>query len=175
MRTILLVIAVLAVIAIVALRTRSWLPPTPQPIVIQSQGPTVERLQRLSHLVTTKVLIADVLVGEGEGHVGAWLIKGDALIGVDLSRAKITTKDNAAKASDDLPTATRTTDLACRSFPDANLGGPEDHLGTLERRRRQVEGSGDARSPEADCPSRHIERVHYPVESCRGGNHCGVL
>jgi hypothetical protein len=60
---------------------------------IVSQGPTVERLQRLAHLVTMRVYVADVLTAEGEGYRGAWLIKGDALIGVDLSRARITTKD----------------------------------------------------------------------------------
>ncbi len=99
MRSLFLVLAVLAIVAAVLLRGRAWLPrmPTPTPIVIQSQGPTVERLQRLSHLVTTKILIADVLVGEGEGHVGAWLIKGDALLGVDLSRAKIISKDDTTR------------------------------------------------------------------------------
>jgi hypothetical protein len=61
-------------------------------------------LQRLSHLVTTKVLIADVLVGEGEGHVGAWLVKGDALLGVDLRRAKIVAKDDSSRrATIELP------------------------------------------------------------------------
>ena len=60
-----------------------------KPTAVLSQGPTVERLQRLAHLVTTRVYIADVLVGEGEGCRGAWLIKGDALIGIDLSQAKI--------------------------------------------------------------------------------------
>ena len=72
MRTIVLVLVVLAILAVLAWRGRSWLPrsPTPAPIAIHSQGPTVERLQRLSHLVTTKVLIADVLVGEGEGMSG---------------------------------------------------------------------------------------------------------
>ena len=97
MRTLIPVLAVLAILAVLALRGRSWLSRSPQPIVIQSLGPTVERLQKLSHLVTTKVLIADVLVGEGEGHVGAWLVKGDALLGVDLSRAKIIAKDDAAR------------------------------------------------------------------------------
>ncbi len=97
MRTLIPVLAVLTILAVLALRGRSWLSRSPQPIVIQSLGPTVERLQKLSHLVTTKVLIADVLVGEGEGHVGAWLVKGDALLGVDLSRAKIIAKDDTAR------------------------------------------------------------------------------
>jgi hypothetical protein len=42
----------------------------PAPITVQSQGPTIQRLERLSHLVTSRVSVANVLVGEGEGwHV----------------------------------------------------------------------------------------------------------
>ena len=72
-------------------------PAMPAPVVVHSQGPTVERLERLSHLVTTRVYVADVLVGEGEGCRGAWLIKGDALVGVNLGRARIAEKDEATK------------------------------------------------------------------------------
>jgi hypothetical protein len=67
--------------------------PKPSAIQITSQGPTIERLARLMHLVTTRIYISDVLTGEGEGCRGAWLIRGDALIGVDLRQAKITDKD----------------------------------------------------------------------------------
>ena len=64
--------------------------PAPKPPAVQvtSQGPTVERLARLMHLVTTRVYIADVLTAEGEGYRGAWLIKGDALIGVNLRQRR---------------------------------------------------------------------------------------
>jgi len=72
-------------------------PPPSPPVVIHSQGPTIERLERLSHLVVTRVYVADVLVGEGEGCKGAWLIKGDALVGVNLGRARIEEKDEATK------------------------------------------------------------------------------
>ena len=65
--------------------------------VVQSQGPTVERLERLSHLVASRIHIADVLVGEGEGCRGAWLVRGDALVGVNLGRARITEKHEATK------------------------------------------------------------------------------
>ncbi len=64
---------------------------------MHSQGPTIEKLERLSQLVTTRVQIADVLTGEGSGCKGAWLIKGDALIAVDLSKAAIIEKDEAVK------------------------------------------------------------------------------
>lgn len=76
----------------------------PSTMEIVSQGPTVERLARLAHLVTTRVYIADVLTGEGEGYHGAWLIKGDALIGVDLRGAAITEKDlSSRRATISLP------------------------------------------------------------------------
>lgn len=70
---------------------------TPAAFVVCSQGPTVERLERLSHLVTARVYVADVLVGEGEGCRGAWLIKGDALVGVNLGHARIAEKDEATR------------------------------------------------------------------------------
>jgi hypothetical protein len=69
-------------------------PPT---VVVTSQGPTIERLERLSHLVTSRVYVVDVLIGEGEGCRGAWLIRGDALIAVPLNKAAITEKDESAK------------------------------------------------------------------------------
>jgi hypothetical protein len=67
------------------------------PIVVQSQGPTLQRLEQLSHLVTTRVFIADVLVGEGSGCKGAWLLRGDGLISVDLSKAAIIEKDESCR------------------------------------------------------------------------------
>jgi hypothetical protein len=102
MRTLILLIAVLTVAA-VAFVSRRWQQPASLSVIV-SQGPTVEKLQRLSHLVTTKVIIADILVGRGEGYIGAWLVKGDGLLGVNLSRAKIVAKDDAARrATIELP------------------------------------------------------------------------
>ena len=71
--------------------------PVPDSVHVQSQGPTVERLQRLSQLVTLQVMVADVLVGEGEGSRGSWLIKGDALLGTDLAKAQIIDRDDDAR------------------------------------------------------------------------------
>ena len=45
----------------------------------------------------TRVYIADVLVGEGEGCKGVWLLHGDALIAVDVRKAAISEKDEATK------------------------------------------------------------------------------
>jgi len=54
-------------------------------------------LEQLSHLVVTRVLVADVLVGEGNGCRGAWLIRGDALIAVNLRQAAIVERNETAK------------------------------------------------------------------------------
>jgi hypothetical protein len=69
----------------------------PPPLIVVSSGPTIERLERLSQLVTSKVTICDVLVGVSDDSKGAFLIRGDALIGLDLSKAVITEKDESAK------------------------------------------------------------------------------
>ncbi|MCE9552607.1 MAG: DUF4230 domain-containing protein [Planctomycetes bacterium] len=85
----LLLILGIAVVSAIFLLPRPLSPAIPVPTVVHSQGPTVERLERLSHLATTRVYVVDVLVGQGEGCRGAWLIKGDALVGVNLSQARI--------------------------------------------------------------------------------------
>jgi hypothetical protein len=51
------------------------------------------------HLVTVRVSVADVLVGEGEGCRGAWLIKGDALLGIDLAQTRIVERDEATRCA----------------------------------------------------------------------------
>ena len=95
--TVLLLILLTAATAWILVLPRLVPPATPAPVVVHSQGPTIERLERLSHLVTMRVQVADVLVGEGEGCRGAWLIKGDALVGVNLGRARIAEKDETTK------------------------------------------------------------------------------
>lgn len=89
-------VAAVLVAAAVAIALR--LVPAPEgPTVVLSQGPTVERLEQLNHLVTMRVFVADVLTAEGESCRGAWLIRGDALLGVNLGRAKILDKSEEAK------------------------------------------------------------------------------
>jgi hypothetical protein len=95
--TVLLLVLLIAAVSWIFVPPRLVPPAAPAPVVVHSQGPTVERLERLSQLVTTRVYVADVLVGEGEGCRGAWLIKGDALVGVNLGRARIEEKDEATK------------------------------------------------------------------------------
>lgn len=61
--------------------------------VTWSSRPTVEAIQRLTQLVTTRVTISDVLTGEADGVRGIWLIKGDALLSIDLSDVEIQVVD----------------------------------------------------------------------------------
>ena len=72
-----------------------------QPKIV-SLGPTVEEVQKLSELVTLRIYISDVLVGCDEqwnGNVeAAFLIKGDALISVDLAQMQVS-KDQEKKTA----------------------------------------------------------------------------
>jgi uncharacterized protein DUF4230 len=63
------------------------------PPAVRSVGPTVVQLERLQHLVATRVQVADVLVGESRWLEGSWIIQGDALLAVDMSKAEIRDKD----------------------------------------------------------------------------------
>src|SRR5438132_1571070 len=60
-------------------------------------GLTVERLQPLSSLVTARVDVADVVETTLAGHTGsvrvAILVKGDFLLGTDLSAARFEAVD----------------------------------------------------------------------------------
>ena len=94
--TILFLVALVAsLVSLVLVLPRLQAPFTP--ITVQSQGPTIQRLERLNQLVTTRVSVADVLVGEGDGCRGAWLIRGDALIAVNLGQARITARREDTK------------------------------------------------------------------------------
>ena len=66
---------------------------------IHSLGPTVSQLERISELVPIRIHVADVLIAQGEGYRGAWLIKGDAVLSCDVSRAKIVHIDSAARSA----------------------------------------------------------------------------
>jgi hypothetical protein len=60
---------------------------------IWSTGPTIEHIQSLGQLVSTKVSISDVMTGESESVRGVWLIKGDALLGIDLTNPTVQVGD----------------------------------------------------------------------------------
>jgi hypothetical protein len=63
-------------------------PHVTSPRVTHSAGQPVIQLERIGELAPVRIHVADVLVAEGEGYRGAWLIKGDALITCDFSIAK---------------------------------------------------------------------------------------
>ena len=70
---------------------------------MRSVGPTIVQLERLQYLVSTRVHVADVLVGESRWLEGSWIIQGDALIGVDMKKAEIRDTDQKARNSGDYP------------------------------------------------------------------------
>jgi Protein of unknown function (DUF4230) len=76
---------------------------TPAPGNTTDTGLLIEQIQQLSSLVTTKVDVADVQVTQINGYLGgvkaAILIKGDFLLGVDLSRANFEEVNPAAKTA----------------------------------------------------------------------------
>jgi hypothetical protein len=66
-----------------------------------STGPTITELEKLGHLCTLRVHVADVLQLNDQrwyGDIqGAWIVKGDALVAVDMRQAHIQTKDLQAR------------------------------------------------------------------------------
>ena len=64
-----------------------------------SSGPTMVQLERLQYLVSTRVHVADVLVGESRWLEGSWIIQGDALLAVDMAKAEIKDRNEQAKTA----------------------------------------------------------------------------
>jgi hypothetical protein len=66
-----------------------------------SAGPTITQIRELADLVTAKVTIADARETTLSGYLGdvkaLLVVRGDALLGPDLSRAKIVSCDSATK------------------------------------------------------------------------------
>ncbi len=69
------------------------------PPAVRSVGPTMVQLEKLQYLVSTRVHVADVLVGESRWLEGSWIIQGDALIAVDMSKAEIKGRDDKARGA----------------------------------------------------------------------------
>jgi hypothetical protein len=90
------VIMLVLVIGITRLLTRH----TPV-LVSSSSGPTIQQIQGLSNLVTAKVTIADARETTLSGYLGdvkaLLVVRGDALLGPDLSQARIISCDDARK------------------------------------------------------------------------------
>jgi hypothetical protein len=64
-----------------------------------SSGPTLVQLERLQYLVSTRVHVADVLVGESRWLEGSWITQGDALLAVDMAKAEIKDRNEQAKTA----------------------------------------------------------------------------
>src|SRR5271165_6704070 len=69
------------------------------PPAVRSIGPTMVQLERLQYLVSTRVHVADVLVGESRWFAGSWIIQGDALLAVDMKKAEIRDADRKARTA----------------------------------------------------------------------------
>jgi hypothetical protein len=69
------------------------------PPSFSSSGPTIVQLERLQYVVSTRVHVADVLVGESRWLEGSWIIQGDALLAVDMAKAVIKDRNDQAKTS----------------------------------------------------------------------------
>lgn len=63
---------------------------------VRSLGPTVLQLEKIGELASVRIHVTDVLIAEGEGYRGSWLIKGDVLLACDISRVKILNLNPAA-------------------------------------------------------------------------------
>jgi hypothetical protein len=69
------------------------------PPTFRSSGPTLVQLERLQQLVSARVHVADVLVGESRWLEGCWIIAGDALLAVDMSKAEVTDRDEKVRTA----------------------------------------------------------------------------
>ena len=79
---------------------RGWDPGVREtPPTFSSPGPTVVQLERLQQLVSSRVHVADILVGESRWLEGSWIIQGDALLAVDMSKAEIKDRDEKARTA----------------------------------------------------------------------------
>jgi hypothetical protein len=69
------------------------------PPSFNSTGPTIVQLERLQYVVSIRVHVADVLVGESRWLEGSWIIQGDALLAVDMAKAEIKDRNEQAKTA----------------------------------------------------------------------------
>jgi hypothetical protein len=91
--SILMLLATLAGTIVFTFIRSSPLSPAATPGAIRPAGPPILQLERIGELAPVRVHVADVLIAEGEGLRGSWLIKGDALLVCDVAKAKITSID----------------------------------------------------------------------------------
>lgn len=61
--------------------------------------PPIVRIQAMSDLATTRVLISDFIEGQNEHFEGKWLLYGEATLGVDLSKTSYSKIDDSARTA----------------------------------------------------------------------------
>ena len=96
----LIIAAVIGVLTIlmVSLMVLLPMPDRAAEVSVSSGGPTIAQLEQLGQLAVLRIHVADVIEARDEqgwrGNVeGAWLLKGDALLAVDMAAAEIVDKD----------------------------------------------------------------------------------
>ena len=166
--TALLLIVLAAASSAVLLIPRLVPPSTPPTVVIHSEGPTVEKLERLSQLVTTRIQIADILVAEGNGCRGSWLIKDDALLSVNLGQASITDKHDDTKQATIILPEPQVLQPRVDHSRTRTVGGGPPGVAAVERRSRQPARCRDGRSPEARLAHGVVRRESQPGKTGRG-------
>lgn len=62
-----------------------------------SSSPRITEIQELGELVVLRVYAADILEDVSDDYKGAWIVRGDALVAVDLQSAKLQSADENAK------------------------------------------------------------------------------
>ena len=63
----------------------------------KSSSPTITEIQRLGELVVLRVNVADVLEDANKDFKGLWIVRGDALVAVDLRLAQLQSTDVKTK------------------------------------------------------------------------------
>ncbi|MDA3937078.1 MAG: DUF4230 domain-containing protein [Actinomycetota bacterium] len=62
-----------------------------------SSNPTITEIQRIGELVVLRVTVADVLEDSTDDFKGVWIVRGDALVAVDMHLAELKSTDESTK------------------------------------------------------------------------------
>lgn len=71
-----------------------WMASAKSPEVPGPPLPPISRIQEMSDLATLRVQIADSVIGKNEHWEVCWMLHGEAVLGVDLSRATYVSVDD---------------------------------------------------------------------------------
>jgi len=93
-----LLLAVVALIGLTLIGTQATRWSSTPAVPAWTSCPTIE-LESLGDLVCLRVHVADILVGETDSHRGLWIVRGDAILAIDLRQAKIVECDTAARCA----------------------------------------------------------------------------